>query len=105
MKSSRPKLGILITIFVSALVTQAHAQFTFTTNSGAITITKYTGPGGDVTIPSTINGLPVTTIGSGAFWQCFTLLNVTIPNTVTNIGYLAFDHCIAMTNVTLPQSL
>ena len=29
----------------------AQAQFTFTTNNGAITITGYTGPGGNVTIP------------------------------------------------------
>jgi hypothetical protein len=81
------------------------AQFTFTTNNGALTITSYTGPGGNVIIPSTTNGLPVASIGSKAFWQCFTLLNVTIPDTVTNIGSLAFDHCIAMTNVTLSQSL
>jgi hypothetical protein len=105
VKSIRLKLGILITIIISALGTQAHAQFTFTTNSGAITITKYTGPGGNVIIPSMTNGLPVVTIGANAFWQCFTLLNVTIPDSVTNIGNLAFDHCIAMTNVTLPQSL
>ncbi len=44
MKSIRAKLGIPIIITISALATQAHAQFTFTTNSGAITITKYTGP-------------------------------------------------------------
>jgi hypothetical protein len=29
------------------------AQFTFTTTDGTITITKYTGSGGAVTIPST----------------------------------------------------
>jgi hypothetical protein len=29
------------------------------TDNGTITITFYTGSGGDVTIPSTINGLPV----------------------------------------------
>jgi hypothetical protein len=39
------------------------AQFTYTTNNGAITITQYTGPGGAVVIPDTINGLPVTAIG------------------------------------------
>ena len=38
-------------------------EFNYTTNNGTITITGYTGPGGAVTIPSTINGLPVTSIG------------------------------------------
>jgi hypothetical protein len=31
-----------------------HAQFTYIITNGTITITGYTGPGGDVTIPSTI---------------------------------------------------
>jgi hypothetical protein len=39
------------------------AQFTFTTNNGAIIITGYTGLEGAVTIPSTINGYPATRIG------------------------------------------
>jgi len=42
------------------------AQFTYTTNNGTITITGYAGSGGvgAVTIPGTINGLPVTSIGN-----------------------------------------
>ena len=32
-----------------------------------ITITGYTGSGGDVILPDTINGLPVTSIGASAF--------------------------------------
>ena len=38
------------------------AQFAFTTNNGTITITGYTGANGVVTIPSTITGLPVTSV-------------------------------------------
>ena len=34
----------------------AQAQFTYTTNNGVITITGYTGPGGEVTVPDTITG-------------------------------------------------
>src|SRR6266446_7655610 len=43
------------------------AQFTFTTNNGAITITGYTGSGGNVDIPASINGYPVIAIGDYAF--------------------------------------
>jgi BspA type Leucine rich repeat region (6 copies) len=64
----------------------AQAQFTFTTNNGAITITGYTGPGGAVTIPSTTNGMSVTSIGNSAFNQCNSLTSVTIPDSVTSIG-------------------
>ena len=43
------------------------AQFSYTTNNGALTIVQYTGPGGDVVIPDTINGLKVTTVGRKHF--------------------------------------
>jgi hypothetical protein len=50
------------------LITDLQAQdFIYTNNNGTITITGYTGPGGSVTIPSLITGLPVTSIDKWAF--------------------------------------
>ena len=66
---------------VSTAVVQAQ-DYTYITNSGTITITGYTGPGGDVTIPDRINGLPVTSIGAYAFYGCTNLISVTIGNTI-----------------------
>jgi hypothetical protein len=51
-------LGLLL-----ALPTVVQAQFNFTTNNGAITITGYYGSDTNVTIPDTITGLSVTSIG------------------------------------------
>jgi hypothetical protein len=51
------------------------AQFTFTTNDGTIIVTRCTGLSGDVTIPDTINSLPVTSTGDGAFDNCVNLTN------------------------------
>ncbi|MCU0782576.1 MAG: leucine-rich repeat protein [Verrucomicrobia bacterium] len=79
--------------------------FTFTTNDGTITITGYTGPGGAVNIPSTISDLPVSSIGSNAFYYCTSLTSVTIPNSVTSIGDFAFFNCYNMTNVTIPNNV
>ena len=59
---------LLPLLLLLALPAAVQAQFTYTNNNGAITITGYTGPGGDVTIPDTISGLPVTSIGDYAFW-------------------------------------
>jgi hypothetical protein len=81
----------------------AQAQFTFTTNNGTITITDYTGPGGDVVIPSSTSGLPVTTIGAYVFVNSG-LTNVTIPGTITSIGEGAFEEC-GLTEVTLPDNV
>ena len=55
----------LVIFNVSTVVVEA--QFNYTTTNGTITITGYTGSGGAVTIPDTINGLPVTSIGDWAF--------------------------------------
>jgi hypothetical protein len=95
---------------VMALPAVGQAQFIFTTNKGAITITGYTGPGGDVVIPETTNGLSVTGIGAGAFFAnaCPTVTNissVTIPGSVTNIGSNAFVGCWSMTNVAISSGV
>jgi hypothetical protein len=77
----------------------------YTTNNGTIAITSYTGQGGAVTIPDTINGLPVTCIGNGAFASCTSLASVMIPNSVTTIGDYAFDQCTSLTSATIGSSV
>jgi hypothetical protein len=47
--------------------------YTYTTDNGTITIWGYTGSVGAVEIPSTTNGLPVTSIGAWAFSECYNL--------------------------------
>ncbi len=79
----------------------APLAYCYTTNSGAITITCYTGSNESIVIPSEIHGLPVTSIGNNAFYNSSSLVDVTIPNSVTNIGSNAFYGCIGLTNVTL----
>jgi hypothetical protein len=82
-----------------ALPATVEAQFTCTTNAGALTITGYTGSGGAVEIPSTINGLPVTAIGDNAFYGSSNLTSVAIGNSVTGIGGYSFASCSSLTNV------
>ena len=86
-------------------VPAARAQFGYTSNAGGVTITNYTGPGGAVNIPATINGLPVTGIGDSAFANNHSLTSVTIPAGVTGIGQNAFSDCIGLTSVTIPPGV
>jgi hypothetical protein len=92
-------LKLLTLLLLLGLPANLHAQFTFTANSGAITITGYTGSGGAVTIPDTTNGWPVVSIGNNAFYNNTSLTSVTIPNSVTNIGGSTFQYCSGLTNI------
>jgi len=80
-------------------------DFAFTTSNGTITISRYVGPGGDVTIPRMINCLPVTSIGSRSFSFCSRLTQITIPDSVTNIDESSFQYCAEMATVTIPCSV
>ena len=62
-------------------------------------------PNGAVTIPSTLGGKTVTSIGSYAFRDCSGLTSMTIPDSVTTIGYSAFEYCSGLTSVTIPDSV
>jgi len=86
----------------------ANAQFgdfTYTTANSGATITGYTGAGGAVAIPTQIDGLPVTTIGSKAFSGNKSLTNISIPSSVTSIGSYAFSSCTGLTSITIPAGV
>jgi hypothetical protein len=95
---------ILLALSLLALPVVGRAQFTFTTNNAAITITGYTGPGGTVIIPSTTNGYKVIYIGSSAFLGCTSVTNISIPSTVTNIEDQAFTES-GLAGIVIPDSV
>jgi hypothetical protein len=106
---TRPVLFTLLGLLVFAAPKAMQAQdqdYQFTTNAddAGVTIVAYVGPGGDVIIPGTLGGLPVTTIASRAFEQT-NLTSVTIPNSVTSLGSYCFFSCSILTNVSIPGSV
>jgi hypothetical protein len=95
------KASCLSLLFLLATTVAMQAEdYACTTNSdNTITITRYIGPGGAVTIPSMTNGLPVTSIWDGALFSCTNLTSVMIGNSVTNIGAEAFGTCASLKKV------
>src|ERR1041385_1063465 len=100
-------LPVLTAVLVLATPAVVQAQFSYTVTNQMVTITGYTGTTDVVSIPSTINGLPVISIGDYAFYAFFGsgTTGVTIPNSVTMIGDYAFAYCLNLTSITIPDSV
>ena len=72
----------------------------------AVTITDcYKNASGALTIPATIEGKLVTSIGTAAFSKCSSLTSIMIPDGVTSIGINVFMGCESLTSVTIPDSV
>ena len=47
----------------------------------------------------------VVSIGESAFYQCYALESITIPDSITSIGHTAFYDCDSLTSITIPDSV
>jgi hypothetical protein len=97
--------GLRPLLLIFLLPVMGHAQYNTTTNNGTITITKYTGAGGAVAVPGTINGLPVISIAGSAFAGIANVTSVTITNNIGSIGDFAFDNCVNLSSVAISNSV
>jgi len=102
----------LVALFLAALIlilpgmpafvkAAADSDFVVSQRGGGISIDGYTGPGGAVSIPNTINGKTVRFIGAGAFKDFEGITGVSIPSGVTQIDAEAFYNCVNMHSVKL----
>lgn len=81
-------------------------DFTYLDTGTSITITDYPDTAvGEVVVPETIVGKPVTTIGSDAFSFCSGITSVTLPSGLTTIGSRAFLNCTSLVSAPIPETV
>jgi hypothetical protein len=100
------KKGILVLLMLAAVLAACakdESDFESRIENGQLVLIEYTGNGGDVIIPSRLQGKPVAVIGDEVFREKH-LTNITIPKSVTTIGEWAFSGN-QLTSVTLGNSL
>ena len=64
-----------------------------------------TSTSGAITVPATLGGKPVISIGSYAFQGCSSLTSIKLPESLTSIGYGAFYGCSSLTSITIPEGV
>lgn len=107
IKSAAPVgLVAIVFLFLAGILSNATAaDYTYTTSNGEAKITSYTGPGGAVTVPDTIEGKPVTSIGDLAFQDATAVTSVSVPDSVRTIGIYAFTGCTSLSSATFGNGL
>lgn len=64
---------------------------------------------GDMTIPASVvyseKKYSVKSVESNAFYNCNSLISISLPNTISSIDYNAFCGCISLCSVTLPNNI
>ena len=81
--------------------------YTFDESTKTAAVVQYQGTKyeGAIVIPSTVNGYSVTSIGEYAFYECYDLYSITIPDGVTSIEEGAFSACTGLNSITIPESV
>ena len=81
-----------------------NACLLFTVLHGKVCITRAKDVKGHVILPDTIEKMPVTDIGEGAFGHSYKLTGIDIPSSVVRIHKRAFIRCESLTLVVMPRS-
>ena len=106
-----PLLAVLASVLFAAWFAVADSSpswryFVYSVEpNGTVTIWNNLGVRGTVSIPSEVDGHPVTRVGSATFAFNSGVTNVIIPSPVNYIETAAFYHCVNLRRITLPASV
>lgn len=94
-----------VTVIPKLVEESPQEDFEYSIRSGKVTINGYKGTSLIVSIPTYIDGYPVTSISSFVFHNNTTITKVVIPYTVTDLGNYAFYNCSNLAEITLGSGL
>lgn len=102
MKKLLLLLCLNVFIILSTVQVMAEEKYAYVLKEdGTAEISGYSGTEEDITIPETIDGYKVTSIGAGAFKGNVTIKNLIIGENITYIGFEAFADCDKLTSVSI----
>lgn len=97
-------LGLSLT--ANAAETYTEDCYTYTIKNNETTIVSYVpSANGEITIPSTLGGYPVISIGDSAFYNCTDIKKIKIPESINRIGVAAFKNCTGLTEVIIENGV
>lgn len=101
----------MLFVFIMPKIARAAewGNYSYDIVNGKAVITKFNSsgyiPNGLVTIPETLGGHRVSSIGKSAFANCGDIKKVIIPRGVKSIGDYAFSGCRYLSSVEIPKSV
>ncbi len=110
-KFRKISLSFVFMLLVTALcvftaAAENEGPYTYVIGEGQVTITDCDmNLQGDIVIPETLGGIPVTAIGDNAFYYCGGITSVTIGENIKSIGANAFNLCGGLYEVNLPEGI
>ena len=83
---------------------KSRGEYLYVIEDGEVTITGYNGKEKRVTLPSEIDGLPVTVIGKEAFKNT-AVESVILPSSIKKIDWFSFFGCKNLGSIAIPKSV
>ncbi len=101
-----PALMVIALVCAAPVANAADYPFTYEVRDGGVVIVSVNAEfEGAIAIPDKIDGVPVTIISDGAFFEAENVSSITLPASLKTIGNSAFEGCISIKELIIPDSV
>ena len=108
MKRKLISFILSIPIVFSVNLFNIHAEelnYTYTVIRNEAVITGFNGTPEKIKLPEKIDGCPVTEIRDNAFFDCKTLKEIELPESLEIIGHHSFYACVSLEKINIPENV